>query len=110
MKLEENGYFDLLDTVKRRIRTAQSRAALSANAEMIMMYWDIGKMILERQSNEGWGSKVIPRMARDLKGEFPVLKGFSERNIGRMIRFSREYSILPQPAAKLEGAGEGCGV
>ena len=94
-------YRELLADIKVRVRQAQHRAVLSANAEMILMYWDIGRMIAARQEREGWGAGVIPRLAVDLKNELPEEKGFSERNIGRMIAFYRAYSILPQPVAKL---------
>jgi predicted nuclease of restriction endonuclease-like (RecB) superfamily len=97
-------YRDLLGEIKTRVRAAQHRAALSANAEMIALYWDIGRMIAARQKLEGWGAGVIPRLAADLKNELPEQKGFSARNIGYMIRFAREYGlppILQQPAAKL---------
>lgn len=101
-------YVELLAQVKTRIQSAQARAALSANAEMIGMYWDIGRMIHERQEREGWGAGVIPRLAVDLRNDFPEQKGFSERNIGRMIAFYREYAaddyFLPQPVAKLPGS------
>ena len=101
-------YGDLLAEIKDRIRHGQTRAALSANAEMIAMYWDIGRMIHQRQKEKGWGAGVIPRLAVDLKNELPEVKGFSERNIGYMIRFAREYGtrpILQQPVAKLAGTG-----
>jgi len=97
-------YPALLENIKQRIRNAQIRATLSANAELIHLYWDIGRIITERQQQVGWGAAVIPRLARDLRNEVPEVKGFSERNIGYMIRFYREYgprSILQQPAAKL---------
>jgi predicted nuclease of restriction endonuclease-like (RecB) superfamily len=107
MKPEELSFYrDLLGDIKIRVRQGQRRAALSANAEMIHMYWDIGRMIAARQEKEGWGAGVIPRLAVDLKNELPDQKGFSERNIGRMIAFFREYSILPQPAAKFTGADQ----
>lgn len=67
---------------------------MSANAEMILMYWDIGRMIDERQRFEGWGAAIIPRLSRDIRNELPDIKGFSERNIGYMIRFAREYPDL----------------
>ena len=98
-------YATLLSDIKTRIRTSQIRAALSANAEMIAMYWDIGRMIHQRQQKKGWGSAVIPRLSRDIRNELPEIKGFSERNIGYMIRFAKEYpllSILQQPVAKLQ--------
>ena len=100
-------YGELLVEIKDRIRQGQTRAALSANAEMIAMYWDIGRMIHQRQKEEGWGAGVIPRLAVDLKNELPEVKGFSERNIKRMLAFFREYSdltIVPQPVAQLGSA------
>lgn len=101
MSTELTLYRDLLTNIKARVRQAQRKAALSANAEMILMYWDIGCMIAARQEREGWGARVIPRLAGDLRNELPEEKGFSARNIGRMIAFFRAYPILPQPAAKL---------
>ena len=87
-------YRDLLAEIKIRIRAAQNRAALSANAEMILLYWDIGRMIAARQEREGWGAGVIPRLAVDLKNELPEEKGFSETNLKRMVQFSQEYPQL----------------
>jgi len=101
MSAELTLYRDLLTGIKSRVRAAQHKAALSANAEMILMYWDIGRMIHARQQEEGWGAGVIPRLAADLKNELPEEKGFSVRNIGRMITFYRAYSIVPQPVAQL---------
>ncbi|MBU4002603.1 MAG: DUF1016 domain-containing protein, partial [Proteobacteria bacterium] len=84
-------YSGLLVEIKDRIRQAQTRAALSANTEMIAMYWDIGRMIHQRQKEKGWGAGIIPRLSKDLKNELPEVKGFSERNIKRMLAFFREY-------------------
>jgi len=99
-------YADLLSEIKPRIRQAQVKATLSANAEMLLMYWDIGRMIHERQRKKGWGAGVIPRLAKDIRNDMPEVKGFSERNIKRMLRFYREYSvslpIVPQPVAQLQ--------
>lgn len=98
-------YRDLLGDIKSRVRQAQHRAALSANSEMIRLYWDIGRMIAVRQKREGWGSGVIPRLAVDLKNELPEQKGFSETNLKRMVQFSREYPDLfeigAQPAPQM---------
>ena len=95
----------LLADVKGRIQTSQTRAVLAVNAELVRLYWDIGRIIDQRQQREGWGAAVIPRLAKELKNELPELKGFSERNIGRMIHFYREYpvpeSISQPPVAKL---------
>lgn len=98
----------LLKEIKSRIQQAQTRAMLSVNAELVQLYWDIGRMIAARQQQEGWGAAVIPRLARELENELAEVKGFSERNIGRMIAFYREYptppDILPQAAAKIESS------
>lgn len=94
-------YRELLADIKVRVRQAQHKAALSASVEMILLYWDIGRMIAARQEREGWGAGVIPRLAVDLKNELPEQKGFSERNIKRMLRFFREYPRLQQPTAIL---------
>ena len=95
----------LLAEVKGRIQSAQTRAMLAVNAELVRLYWDIGQIIHQRQECEGWGAAVIPRLAAELKNELPELKGFSERNIGLMIRFYREYhnptAISQAPLAKL---------
>ena len=99
---ENTLYADLLINIKQRIRQAQTKAIHSANSEMISLYWDIGKMLVEKQKLEGWGTAVIPKLSNDIHNELPELKGFSERNFGYMIRFAREYDqlILQQAVAK----------
>ena len=93
-------YHDLLASIKEQIVQSQHKAFYSANATMLQMYWCIGRLISERQKQEGWGKSVIPRLSTDLKNDFPEQKGFSERNIGYMIAFYREYPILQQTVAK----------
>ena len=90
-----NNYPALLKEVKDRIRRAQVRATLSANAEMLFMYWEVGRIIDEQRDIEGWGAKVIQRLAWDIRNELPEVKGFSERNLKRMLAFYREYRALP---------------
>lgn len=96
----------LLKEIKNRIQHAQTRAMLAVNAELVQLYWDIGRIIAARQQQEGWGAAVIPRLARELKNELPEEKGFSERNLDRMIAFYRIYSdpaeFSPPPVAKLD--------
>ena len=102
--MEISIYKNLLTDIKQRILSAQLKAALSVNAEMIFLYWQIGDSIAQKQKEQGWSSGVIPQLAKDLKIEFPNSKGYSERNLGRMLAFYREYpneSILPQAVAKL---------
>ena len=104
-------YATFLKTVKDRIRAAQLRAMFAVNSEMIGLYWDIGQFVARAQIREGWGASVIPRLSKDIANDFPELKGFSERNIGRMIAFYQEYPqlfpILPLAVAKLSHLTEG---
>jgi predicted nuclease of restriction endonuclease-like (RecB) superfamily len=86
-----DGYDGFLQSLKDRIRTAQVRAALSVNHELILMYWEIGEEILSRQQQESWGAKVIERLAQDLKREFPNVKGFSRSNLLYMRAFAVAY-------------------
>lgn len=95
-------YPKLIASLKDRIQKAQIKAALSVHQELIKLYWDIGKVIVERQKEEKWGSKVIDRIGIDLQNEFPGIEGFSRRNIYRMKAFYLAYQIVPQPVALLE--------
>jgi hypothetical protein len=100
-----SGFAALVTEVKGRIQAAQTRAVLAVNAELVRLYWDIGRIIDERQQREGWGAAVIPRLAKELKTDLPEIKGFSERNIDHMIAFHRSYPVpsefSPPPVAKL---------
>jgi len=101
------GYAELLGDIKQRVRHAQTRAILAVNAELIRLYWGIGALIDSRQKREGWGAGVIPRLARDLHNELPEEKGFSERNIKRMLAFYREYphlDFVPQAVAQTDAS------
>ena len=107
MSKELTVYKDLLGGIKARVRQGQVKVFQTANAEMLATYWDIGKMIHERQQQEGWGKGIIPRLAIDLKNELSEVKGFSERNIARMLTFYKEYQtliIFQLPVAQLEKA------
>jgi predicted nuclease of restriction endonuclease-like (RecB) superfamily len=84
-------YAGLLADIKQRIRTAQVRTAMAGNASMLMLYWEIGGVLAERQKNEGWGAAVLPRLATDLHNDLPEMKGFSARNLRLMIQFFSEY-------------------
>jgi predicted nuclease of restriction endonuclease-like (RecB) superfamily len=100
-----SGFSALLGEVKSRIQTAQTRAMISVNSELVRLYWDIGQLIDRRQQQEGWGASVIPRLSSALRNELPEIKGFSERNIKRMLAFSRAYpdpeKIVRQAVAQL---------
>ena len=87
-------YEAFLHNLKNRIRTAQVRAALAVNQELVLLYWQIGQDILLRQEQQGWGTKVIDRLAKDLKQEFPEMQGFSSRNLKYMRTFAEVYPDL----------------
>ncbi|MBI2787848.1 MAG: DUF1016 domain-containing protein [Elusimicrobia bacterium] len=93
--MNPGGYAKLLDGIKARVRAARSRAAAAVNSELVVLYWHIGREILKRQSDEGWGTKVIDRLSLDLKGEFPDVRGFSPRNLKYMREFAKKW---PQKA------------
>lgn len=86
------GYPELLADLKGRIRAAQVRVALSVNRELVLLYWQMGRSILQRQGEEGWGAKVVDRLSVDLRREFPEMKGFSPRNLKYMRAFADAYS------------------
>lgn len=85
------GYADWLSELKPRIHTAQQRAALAVNRELVLLYWQIGRDILARQAEQGWGAKVIERLAHDLRKAFPQRKGFSPRNLKYMRAFAEAW-------------------
>lgn len=84
-------YADFFKQVKQRVKTERLKAVLSANAAQILMYWDIGHDILQKQKQSGWGAKVIDRLAYDLKEAFPEMNGFSARNLKYMRKFAEEW-------------------
>lgn len=85
------GYADWLSELKSRIQNARLRAALAVNAELVRLYWEIGCDILARQQAQGWGAKVIDRLADDLRREFQDMKGFSPRNLKYMRAFAEAW-------------------
>lgn len=98
------GYADWLADLKSHIHSAQQRATLAVNRELVLLYWQIGRDILTRQSVQGWGAKVIERLAQDLRVAFPDMKGFSPRNLKYMRAFAQawpEAEFVQQAAAQL---------
>lgn len=102
--VNSKSYQTLLADLKQRIRTAQVRAALAVNRELVLLYWGIGKEILARQDHEGWGTKVIDRLAKDLRSEFPGQQGLSPRNLKYMRALAEAWpdeAIVQQVAAQI---------
>jgi predicted nuclease of restriction endonuclease-like (RecB) superfamily len=92
--IEREDYHTLLLELKSKIHQSQIRAALAVNKELVLLYWQIGNSILIKQEKEGWGSKIIEQLAKDLKSEFPLMKGFSVRNLKYMRSFAENYRDL----------------
>ncbi len=102
--LSVDGYVKLLNKLKDKIRSSQLKASISVNIELIQLYWEMGIEILKKQKDEGWGTKVIERLAKDLKIAFPQMAGFSPRNLFYMKQFAEAYpdfTILQQAVAKI---------
>lgn len=98
------GYAAFFAGLKERITRERIKAVLSANSAMVLMYWDIGQSILERQKQEGWGTKVIDRLSYDLKKAFPDMTGFSPRNLKYMRTFADAWpdrSIVQEVLAQI---------
>jgi len=93
LTMPEN-YLGFIQDIKVRIAQSRVAAVVAANSSMILLYWEIGYAILERQKSEGWGAKVIDRMSYDLKTEFPSLQGFSPRNLKYMRKFAEAWPSL----------------
>lgn len=86
-------YTDLLQLIKEQIQTAQVRAVSVANSQMLLLYWQLGNLILQNQQQKAWGAKIIPMLSADLKKTFPQMKGFSERNLKYMRKFAVETTV-----------------
>jgi predicted nuclease of restriction endonuclease-like (RecB) superfamily len=102
--LAPDSYGQFLADLKGRIRAAQVRASMAVNRELVLLYWQIGRDILDRQQRENWGAKVIDRLAADLKRAFPDMKGFSPRNLKYMRAFGEAWpdeEIVQQLVAQI---------
>lgn len=89
-----DSYASVLSEIKQRIQTERLRVVMAANSAMLILYWDIGRLILERQEREGWGAKVIDRLSADLREAYPDMGGLSPRNLLFMRSFAAAY---PEP-------------
>ena len=98
-------YAGLLALVKERVRSAQYAALKAVNTELVGLYWDIGRMIVERQDAEGWGKAVVENLAADLRAEFPGVGGFSASNLWRMKGFFEAYQGVEKLAPLVREIG-----
>jgi hypothetical protein len=93
-KLLSAEYDDWLKYLKQQIKQTQIKASISVNSQLIMLYWDLGRQIVEKQDKAKWGSKFIEQLSRDLKAEFPEMTGFSKDNLFQIKRFYQFYLPL----------------
>ena len=99
-----DSYLEFIEEIKSEIQKQRVSVVMNANASMICLYWNIGRAILAKQEEEGWGTKVIDRMAKDLKDAFPEMSGFSPRNIKYMRKFAQcwpDYEIVQRVVAQI---------
>ncbi|NLW33393.1 MAG: DUF1016 domain-containing protein [Fibrobacter sp.] len=89
-------YKQWLAEIKNKIRSAQLKAATVVNSALIEFYWDLGKMIVEKQAQTSWGDKVVGQLSKDLQEEFPDLKGFSNTNLKYCRLFYKFYTTVFQ--------------
>ena len=87
-------YTSILSDLKEKILSSQQKAIVSVNKELVLLYWEIGTIILKNQSEKGWGAKIIDSLSNDLKNTFPSMKGFSVRNLKYMRQFASTYSDI----------------
>ena len=100
-------YTVLLGQIKERICSERLRVVSAANEAMVLLYWDVGKAILGRQEQEGWGAKTIDRLSHDLREAFPDLRGFSPRNLKYMRAFAAAWpdrAIVQRTVAQIPWA------
>jgi predicted nuclease of restriction endonuclease-like (RecB) superfamily len=96
-------YATLLADIKERIRSGRLRAVMAANSAMVLLYWEVGRLILDRQEKEGWGARVIDRLSADLRSAFPDMAGLSPRNLKYMRAFAAAW---PEPAIVQEALAQ----
>jgi len=103
-------YKEWLSALKLKVRTAQIKAALTVNTELLNLYWEIGADIVAKQTNAKWGSGFLPHLSKDLTAEFPDMKGFSLSNLKYIkqwyLFYSQENSIGQQAVAQLAGSDQ----
>ena len=86
--MNEITYIQLLESIKQRINGSQHQVAMYVNSELLFTYWHIGYALNQERDRQGWGAKVVDKLAQDLKQSFPTMKGLSKRNLQYMMKLS----------------------
>jgi predicted nuclease of restriction endonuclease-like (RecB) superfamily len=89
--IDPTSYSEVLERLKKQIRSSRSRAVLRVNADLVALYWSMGREILVRQEREGWGTKVVARLSADLRSAFPEMRGLSRSNLMSMRAFAAAW-------------------
>lgn len=92
LSIGKQDFISFFDEIKNKVFSAQQKAILAVNSELVLLYWEIGNAILQNQTREGWGSKVIDSLSKELNRAFPLMKGFSVRNLKYMRQFASVYT------------------
>jgi predicted nuclease of restriction endonuclease-like (RecB) superfamily len=99
--IKTDDYKAFIQDIKQRIQSAQIKAAVSVNQELLRLYWDLAERIVSKQQESAWGDGFLLQMSRDLQAEFPSIKGFSKRNLELMRQWYRFWSVEPAIAQQL---------
>lgn len=102
IEISKDDYKNFITSLKTKVRSAQIKGAIAVNKELIKLYWEIGKDLVEKQEKDGWGNRVLEKVAVDIQNEFPGVEGFSRRNLFRMKSFYQAYEKVPQAVAQLD--------
>lgn len=94
--MQDKGYIELLNEIKQNVVNSRIQAVKAVNSELINLYWIIGKLILERQKEHGWGKSIVEKLSKDLQHEMPLQAGFSSRNLWDMRRLYDRYQNEPK--------------
>ncbi|HCN36598.1 MAG TPA: DUF1016 domain-containing protein, partial [Bacteroidetes bacterium] len=105
MKIQSSLYNDWLNYIKQKIKTAQLTASVTLNKQLMYLYWDLAKEIVQKQKNSNWGDGILEQLSIDLRLSFPKIKGFSKRNLYAIrqwfLFYSSEFEFVPQPVAQI---------
>ena len=101
--LNNNDYKNWLKDLKSKIQQSQIKAALAVNSQLILLYWELGRQIVEKQEHAKWGSGFIDQLSTDLKSEFPALGGFSVSNLYSIVKFYKFFSLNAKIIDQIEG-------
>ena len=92
--LKNSEYKEIFTLIKTQIQNAQIKASIAVNKELLKLYWSIAETVIEKQEKSSWGDGILENISKDLKKEFPELKGFSKRNLELMRKFNCETTCF----------------